>query len=268
MRIAAAAAAASSNPLFRFPDFSALNNPYFASLSNLFRAGPNSPSISPFSSLNSPSTYSSAPSNGPSNHSLSLSVGALTSNNFNSNSLNSNSVNINNNNNNNSNGNGINSSKSLISPTSKSNGNFFSPSNHHSASSSHHSFKAADEQSNNEKQSSSSHKHHSSSSSSSNSGINSNTINPKPSSFTANGDGKHTNGNINTNHNNVTSSISSYILSSSKLKLNSKFSKLSPADIQTIKGLINGYRESAAFLNRTVEELEQLLNESTENDSK
>lgn len=51
---------------------------------------------------------------------------------------------------------------------------------------------------------------------------------------------------------------------SSKFKLSSKFSKLSSSEIQTIKTLITGYRESAAFLSRSAEELETLINDSYE----
>ena len=65
---------------------------------------------------------------------------------------------------------------------------------------------------------------------------------------------------------NVTNGINSYFSTSSKLKLSSKFSKLSSSEIQTIKSLINGYKESAAFLSRSAEELESLINDSSEND--
>jgi len=44
-----------------------------------------------------------------------------------------------------------------------------------------------------------------------------------------------------------------------KFKLGSKFSRLSGSEIQTIRSLISGYRESAAFLNRSAEELEALI---------
>jgi len=44
-----------------------------------------------------------------------------------------------------------------------------------------------------------------------------------------------------------------------KFKLGSKFSRLSVSEIQTIRSLITGYRESAAFLNRSAEELEALI---------
>lgn len=53
--------------------------------------------------------------------------------------------------------------------------------------------------------------------------------------------------------------------SSSKLKLSSKFSKLNGSEIQTIKNLISSYKESAAFLSRSAEELEQLISEFSEN---
>ncbi len=58
--------------------------------------------------------------------------------------------------------------------------------------------------------------------------------------------------------------IEPYFSVSSKLKLSSKFSKLSSPEIQTIKSLIIGYRESAAFLSRSAEELEILINDSYE----
>lgn len=58
--------------------------------------------------------------------------------------------------------------------------------------------------------------------------------------------------------------IDSYFSASSKLKLSNKFSKLSPSEVQTIKSLITGYKESAAFLNRSAEELEALINHSYE----
>ncbi|RNA36594.1 nucleolar 4-like isoform X1 [Brachionus plicatilis] len=62
------------------------------------------------------------------------------------------------------------------------------------------------------------------------------------------------------NENTLTSS-----LASSKFKLSSKLSKLSSSEIQTVKSLINSYRESAAFLSRSADELEQIINEISEN---
>lgn len=64
----------------------------------------------------------------------------------------------------------------------------------------------------------------------------------------------------NKNENSLTSS-----LASSKFKLSSKLSKLSSSEIQTVKSLINSYRESAAFLSRSADELEQIINEINEN---
>jgi hypothetical protein len=52
------------------------------------------------------------------------------------------------------------------------------------------------------------------------------------------------------------------LAASSKLKLSSKFSKLNSTEVQTIKNLINSYKESAAFLSRSAEELEQLIGET------
>lgn len=62
----------------------------------------------------------------------------------------------------------------------------------------------------------------------------------------------------------LSNDIGPYFSPSSKLKLSSKFSKLSSTEIQTIKTLITGYRESAAFLSRSAEELETLINDSYE----
>ncbi|CAF0959787.1 unnamed protein product [Brachionus calyciflorus] len=64
----------------------------------------------------------------------------------------------------------------------------------------------------------------------------------------------------NKNDNNLASA-----LASSKFKLSSKLSKLSSTEIQTVKSLINSYRESAAFLSRSADELEQLINEYHDN---
>lgn len=64
----------------------------------------------------------------------------------------------------------------------------------------------------------------------------------------------------NKNENGLTSS-----LASSKFKLSNKLSKLSHSEIQTVKSLINSYRESAAFLSRSADELEQIINEINEN---
>ena len=47
----------------------------------------------------------------------------------------------------------------------------------------------------------------------------------------------------------------------SKIKSSNQLSKLNPSEIQTIKNLIKSYRESAAFLSRSAEELEQLIGE-------
>lgn len=64
----------------------------------------------------------------------------------------------------------------------------------------------------------------------------------------------------NKNENSLASS-----LASSKFKLSNKLSKLSHSEIQTVKSLINSYRESAAFLSRSADELEQIINEINEN---
>lgn len=64
-----------------------------------------------------------------------------------------------------------------------------------------------------------------------------------------------------TNSLNHASSPYSILNSSIKLKLNGKFSKLNTSELQTVKNLINSYRESAAFLTRSAEELEQIVNE-------
>lgn len=50
-------------------------------------------------------------------------------------------------------------------------------------------------------------------------------------------------------------------LANSKFKLSSQLSKLSASEIQTVKSLITSYRESAAFLSRSADELEQLIND-------
>lgn len=62
----------------------------------------------------------------------------------------------------------------------------------------------------------------------------------------------------------ITNGIANSQSASSKFKLSSKFSKLSSSEAQTIKNLISSYRESAAFLTRSADELEQLINESYE----
>jgi hypothetical protein len=62
----------------------------------------------------------------------------------------------------------------------------------------------------------------------------------------------------------VTNGMANSPLTSSKFKLSNKFSKLSSSEAQTIKNLMSSYRESAAFLTRSADELEQLINESYE----
>lgn len=79
-----------------------------------------------------------------------------------------------------------------------------------------------------------------------------------------NGGAKNSNYKIPTNKSSQSSNSDSYF-STSKLKLSSKLSKLNGAEIQTIKSLITSYRESAAFLSRSAEELEQLIGEMCEN---
>lgn len=59
----------------------------------------------------------------------------------------------------------------------------------------------------------------------------------------------------------TTNSPFSLTSASIRLKLNGKFSKLSASELLSVKNLINSYRESAAFLTRSAEELEQIVNE-------
>jgi len=69
--------------------------------------------------------------------------------------------------------------------------------------------------------------------------------------------------NSSSNNNNSKTLASPYSLfnSSIKLKLNGKLSKMSTSELQTVRNLINSYRESAAFLTRSAEELEQIVND-------
>jgi hypothetical protein len=236
MRLAAAA--------FRFPqqnlDFNALNNPYL-NLNNFFR---NNLSNSPFG--HNPPTHpftsnlvSPSPTSSSSPQPLSMPVSSLASSSPSSQSSGSNSY--------------SNSKNNIISPTSKNNGTFFNP-NHHLPSG--HNYQTTENSNDNKFTSHNNYKHN-----------NSNNNNNNKSCYSSiNGESKYTNGNSNgtTSTNNPINNI----MSSYKLKLGNKASKLTSAEIQTTKTLINCYKESAAYLNRTVEELEQLLNESIENDSK
>lgn len=81
----------------------------------------------------------------------------------------------------------------------------------------------------------------------------------------SNGDSMYSNNNYNSssNNNNSKTLASPYSLfnSSIKLKLNGKLSKMSTSELQTVRNLINSYRESAAFLTRSAEELEQIVND-------
>lgn len=81
----------------------------------------------------------------------------------------------------------------------------------------------------------------------------------------SNGDSMYSNNNYNSSSNNSNSKTlaSPYSLfnSSIKLKLNGKLSKMSTSELQTVRNLINSYRESAAFLTRSAEELEQIVND-------
>ena len=73
--------------------------------------------------------------------------------------------------------------------------------------------------------------------------------------------GLNSNGNGQHSSSKLTNGLGSSLLASSatsKLKL-SKFSQLTPTEIQTIKTLVNGYKESAAYLLRSADELEQLI---------
>ena len=98
-----------------------------------------------------------------------------------------------------------------------------------------------------------------------NNGISTNITKKNETPSVLNGHTQISNQNININSNsannnsNIPPSSSS---PSSKLKF-SKFSKLNSAEVQTIKTLINSYKESAAFLSRSAEELEQLIGESS-----
>lgn len=81
----------------------------------------------------------------------------------------------------------------------------------------------------------------------------------------SNGDSMYSNNNYNSSssNNNSKTLASPYSLfnSSIKLKLNGKLSKMSTSELQTVRNLINSYRESAAFLTRSAEELEQIVND-------
>jgi hypothetical protein len=96
-----------------------------------------------------------------------------------------------------------------------------------------------------------------------NNGINTNITKKNETPSVLNGHTQISSQNANINSNSVNSNIPPSSSSpSSKLKF-SKFSKLNSAEIQTIKTLINSYKESAAFLSRSAEELEQLIGESS-----
>lgn len=66
---------------------------------------------------------------------------------------------------------------------------------------------------------------------------------------------------INNNHEYSKKTISVQFSNASKIKSSNQLSKLNPSEIQTIKNLIRSYRESASFLSRSAEELEQLIGE-------
>ena len=98
-----------------------------------------------------------------------------------------------------------------------------------------------------------------------NNGINTNITKKNETPSVLNGHTQISNQNVNINSNSVNNNSNippSSSSPSSKLKF-SKFSKLNTAEIQTIKTLINSYKESAAFLSRSAEELEQLIGESS-----
>lgn len=85
---------------------------------------------------------------------------------------------------------------------------------------------------------------------------------PTTTSVTSNGDSyaNKSHSNNNANSQNQLSSLSLFN-SSIKFKLNGKFSKLTHTELQSMKNLITSYRESAAFLCRSADELEGILSE-------
>ena len=76
----------------------------------------------------------------------------------------------------------------------------------------------------------------------------------------------YTNSNHQTSLTNGNSSRSESPTTSTNNKIKSlKFGQLTSTDVHSIKSLITSYRESASFLNRSADELDQLINSSSDN---
>ena len=228
--------AASANPLFRFPDFNSATNPYFNSLNNFFRANTQNQNIS----LPNPANFLDPTTNS----SLGLSVNPLSSS---SNSqFNSNPQKIN------QNYGQSNSSETkqngYVETVKMASSNGILDKNHHNFQSSQKSNKINNGSNHNSSKKGTTNE-------SSNNVLNEHATHLNHNSISNN----------NGNSVNTLSILSSSSSSSptSKLKLSTKFSKLNSAEIQTIKTLINSYKESAAFLSRSAEELEQLIGETS-----
>jgi hypothetical protein len=225
-----AAASASTNPLFRFPDFNPASNPYFSSLTNMFRASQQNQNIPLTNSNPFLDAVTSPFSSSQSNQYTSSSNASNNASSQKSSPLNHSSSSF------------QNEKKPDSSKHQQSNG--FNESTKVTSANGHF----------DKNQTPKTNKLSNSNTSMSKKNDTPNLLNGHMPSIL----------NHNLNVNLTSNSTSSALTSSSplsKLKHSSKGLKLDPDEIETIKLAIKSYKESAIFLSNSAEELEQLIGE-------